>query len=173
MHWQDAEISRFAENFDLPLDILILRDMPFSAFRLRGSQRLSDSIVDSLGELERQVLAEISRQGSANVASVCDGLERSYAYTTVMTTLDRLYKKELLIRMKQGRAFVYTAKYTAEELERGMTRDIMSTLFDASAGGASPVLACIVDSVSERDRQLLDELELLVQNKRRELEEAK
>ncbi len=158
------------ECFDTQANSSILPVMPFPIFRLRGFQQLSDAIVDSLGELESKVLAEVRRQGSTNVGSVSDALDRSYAYTTVMTTLDRLYKKGLLNRRKQGRAFFYNSKYTAEELERGVTEDIMSALLNANRGGAIPVLACIVDSVSDRDRQLLDELERLVQEKRRQLD---
>jgi len=144
--------------------------MPSPRYRLRGSQRLSDAVVDSLGELERKVLVEVRRQGSANVAVICDSLDRSYAYTTVMTTLDRLYKKGLLDRSKTGRAFIYSARFSVEELERGLTADVMSTLLDTDPASVTPVLACIVDSVSGRDRQLLDELERLVREKRRELE---
>ncbi len=144
--------------------------MPSPAFRLRGFSRLSDAVVDSLGELESKVLTIVRSQGETNVGRVSDALDRSYAYTTVMTTLDRLYKKGLLTRFKEGRAFYYSAKYSAEELERGITADVMSTLLDASPSRVSPVLACIVDSVSHRDRQLLDELERLVQQKRLELD---
>ena len=127
-------------------------------------------MVDSLGELEIKVLDEVRLQGETNVGRVCEALDRSYAYTTVMTTLDRLYKKGLLTRTKEGRAFYYSAKYSVEELERGLTADVMSTLLDASPGRISPVLACIVDTVSDRDRQLLDELERLVKEKRLELD---
>ncbi len=127
-------------------------------------------MVDSLGELELKVLEEVRRLGESNVGSVCEVLDRSYAYTTVMTTLDRLYKKGLLTRTKSGRAFYYKAKHSAEELERGLTEDVMSTLLDVNPSRVTPVLACIVDSVSERDRELLDELERLVKEKRLELE---
>jgi hypothetical protein len=34
------------------------------------------------------------------------------------------------------------------------------------------VLACIVDTITARDRELLDELERLVQEKKRELERS-
>jgi predicted transcriptional regulator len=150
----------------------ILAIMPSPTFRLRGFQRLSDAVVDSLGELEGKVLNEVRRQGETNVGRVCDALDRSYAYTTVMTTLDRLYKKGLLTRSKSGRAFYYAAKYSVEEMERGLTEDVVNSLFDANPARVTPVLACIVDSVSDRDRQLLDELERLVQEKRRELDEV-
>ncbi len=131
---------------------------------------MSDAVVDSLGELEIKVLDEVRLQGETNVGRVCEALDRSYAYTTVMTTLDRLYKKGLLTRTKEGRAFYYSAKYSVEELEWGLTADVMSTLLDANPTRISPVLACIVDTVSDRDRQLLDELERLVKEKRLELD---
>ena len=139
-------------------------------FRLRGFQRLSDTMMDSLGELEQKAMLEVRRRGETNVAGVCSAFDESYAYTTVMTTLDRLYKKGLLERRKEGRAFFYAAKYSQEELERGMAEDVIDRLLGNSIGRVEPVLACIVDSVSERDRFLLDELERLVKEKRRELE---
>jgi hypothetical protein len=37
------------------------------------------------------------------------------------------------------------------------------------ADAVEPVLACIVDAVSERDRELLDELDRLIKEKRKEL----
>ncbi len=49
-----------------------------------------------------------------------------------------------------------------------MAEDVLGDLLDRS-GGAEPLLACIVDAVSEHDRALLDELQRLVEEKRREL----
>ena len=46
---------------------------------------------------------------------ICAQLD-SVAYTTVMTTMDRLFKKGLLGRKKVGRAFVYHAVATREEV---------------------------------------------------------
>jgi len=109
--------------------------------------------------------------GETSVAKVNGALNDAYAYTTVMTTLDRLYKKGLLTRRKDGRAFLYTAKYSPEEMERTIAEDIIGSLFETSNGRVEPVLACIVDSVSDRDRFLLDELERLIKEKRLELGE--
>ncbi|HEX8353656.1 MAG TPA: hypothetical protein VF611_12195, partial [Pyrinomonadaceae bacterium] len=55
-----------------------------------------------------------------------------------------------------------------EEFERGVAEDVLDDLLGRS-GGAEPLLACIVDAVSEHDRALLDELHRLVEEKRREL----
>jgi predicted transcriptional regulator len=87
-----------------------------------------------------------------------------------MTTLDRLYKKKLLQRRKQGRAFVYAAALSREEFEHGIREDVVDGLVGRGAEGVEPVLACIVDAISSRDRELLDELERLIKAKRSELE---
>lgn len=99
--------------------------------------------------------------------------DRQIAYTTLMTTLDRLYKKGLLARRKQSRAFLYSAQVTREEFEQVIAEDVLGVLFNRNQGKVEPVLACIVDAVSERDRELLGELERLVQEKRRQLSGGK
>lgn len=142
-------------------------------FRLRGSRRLSDAVIDSLGTLERQMFAEVREHGEISVKQIYEKENETIAYTTIMTTLDRLYKKGLLERRKVGRAFLYSAKYDAGEMERGVAGDVISDLLDVNLGSVEPVLACIVDAVSDRDRQFLDELERLVAEKRRELEAGK
>jgi predicted transcriptional regulator len=123
----------------------------------------------SLGELEQKVIREIWKRGESSVATLCVAFNDRYAYTTVMTTLDRLFKKNILSRRKDGRAYLYRSVCSFEEMQQDVARDVISKLLDAGLGQAEPLLACIVDSVSDRDRLLLDELERLVIEKRREL----
>lgn len=144
--------------------------MKMPKFRLRGFSRPSEALIASLGSLERRTMTEVWKQKEASVRQIERAFEESVAYTTVMTTLDRLYKKNLLNRRKEGRAFLYSPKFTPEELERGLTTDVIGSLLDAATERVEPVLACIVDAVSDRDRELLDELERLVREKRRMLE---
>jgi predicted transcriptional regulator len=86
-----------------------------------------------------------------------------------MTTLDRLYKKGLLERRKDGRAFYYSPRQTSQEFSRNTTRRVIDKLIGSNEHGVEPVLACIVDAVSDRDRELLDELDRLIDEKRRTL----
>ncbi|MFL6374667.1 MAG: BlaI/MecI/CopY family transcriptional regulator [Pyrinomonadaceae bacterium] len=137
--------------------------------RLRGFRRLADAVTGSLGELEQSVMIAVRDRGEQSVTAVIDALGANYAYTTVMTTLDRLYKKGLLERRKEGRAFVYSIRYTEAEVERTVAEDVLDRLLDSSLGRVEPVLATIVDRVSEKDRELLDELERLVKAKRKQL----
>ena len=144
--------------------------MKVPKFLLRGYNRPSEAIIASLGKLERETMNEVWKRKEVSVRDVELAFGERIAYTTIMTTLDRLFKKGLLKRRKEGRAFLYAPRYSPEELERGLTEDVISSLLDAGTERVEPVLACFVDAVSEHDRVLLDELERLVQEKRRSLE---
>src|SRR6267143_6561018 len=138
-------------------------------FLLRGFRRPREVASLALGKLERQVLDEAWRRSELSVRDIYLAFDERVAYTTLMTTLDRLYKKKLLERRKDGRAFLYSAALSREEFEHGIREDVIEGLLGHGAEGVEPVLACIVDTVSERDRELLDELDRLIKQKRREL----
>lgn len=125
----------------------------------------------ALGHLERQTLEEIWRRGETSVRDIFVSFEKRIAYTTLMTTLDRLFKKGLLGRRKVGRAFLYSPLVTREELEQGIREDVIEGLLGLGSQSVEPVLVCIVDAVSERDRESLDELDWLIQKKRQELKQ--
>ena len=144
--------------------------MKTSRFVLRGFRRPREIACFALGKLERQVLEEIWRfRREVSVRDIYRAFEERVAYTTLMTTLDRLFKKNLLERRKDGRAFLYTAVIAREDFDQEIKADVIDGLLGQGADGIQPVLACIVATVSERDRELLDELERLVQEKKREL----
>jgi predicted transcriptional regulator len=138
-------------------------------FVLRGFKRPNEVASGALGSLERQVLEVVWRRGETTVRNMVTAFNETVAYTTLMTTLDRLYKKGLLGRRKDGRAFIYRPLVTREELEQGIAEDVIEGLLGTPS--VEPVLACIVDAVSERDLESLDELDRLIQMKRQELKE--
>lgn len=138
-------------------------------FLLRGFRRPAEVASLALGKLEREVLEQTWRRGEVAVRDIYLAFEERIAYTTLMTTLDRLYKKRILARRKDGRAFLYSAAVSREEFDNGIREDVIDGLFSEGANGMQPLLACIVDAVSERDREMLDELDRLVKEKKREL----
>ena len=91
------------------------------------------------------------------------------AYTTLMTTLDRLFRKGALLRAKSGRAFFYRPKSTQQEMISELAGSTFATLLPNDAAFARPILSMFVDTVGERDHALLDELEKLVKARRDEL----
>jgi predicted transcriptional regulator len=143
--------------------------MKIPGFTLRGFRRPREVVGTVLGKLERQVMEEVWRAGAVSVRDIHLAFGEQMAYTTLMTTLDRLHKKGLLERRKDGRAFIYSARVTQSEFKQGVASDVISGLLGKGIGEIEPVLACIVDAVSETDRALLDELDRLVKEKRREL----
>ncbi len=70
----------------------------------------------TLGPLEFEVMEVVWTVGASNVRDVATRMQRSLAYTTVMTTLDRLYKKGLLEREMSDRAFIYSTEIVARRL---------------------------------------------------------
>jgi len=144
--------------------------MKTSRFLLRGFKRPREVASEALGKLERAVLNQIWQRGEVSVRDIYLAFGENIAYTTLMTTLDRLFKKNILTRRKDGRAFVYLPAVSADEFERGIREDMVEGLLGHGAD-VQPVLACIVDTVSERDRELLDELDRLIKEKRKELKQ--
>jgi len=121
-----------------------------------------------LGPLEQRMLDGLWARGSATVRELVDGGYRDLAYTTVMTTLDRLFKKGFLTRSEEGRAFRYAPRFSREELHLEAAGHAFRQLLDASPASSLP-LSFLVEILSERDEQLLDDLQKLVDRKRREL----
>jgi predicted transcriptional regulator len=121
-----------------------------------------------LGPLEQQLLSVLWMRGSATVRELLDAGDLKLAYTTVMTTLDRLYKKQLLNRTADGRAFRYTPRYTQQELEKVAVGETIRQLLGSEHAASLP-LSYLVEAVSEHDARLLDDLQRLLDQKRREL----
>lgn len=86
------------------------------------------------------------------------------AYTTLMTTLDRLYKKRLLARDKVGLAFVYRPAIDRAEYQRRVVEAAVAPLFD---DGADAVLAAFVDVAAGIDKDHLAQLEKLIAARRK------
>lgn len=136
--------------------------MPKSFFIFGSSSR------PQLGPFEQQLLRELWQHGSATVRELLADGTIHQAYTTVMTTVDRLYKKGLLDRVVEGRAFRYTPRQSAEDLQRVAAMDGIRQLLGTGDTSSLP-LSYLVEALGKHDAQLLDELQLLVEQKRREL----
>lgn len=143
---------------------------PFLFWGFKSSNEILES---RLGALEREVMSVVWQAQEISVREVCPRLETAVAYTTVMTTMDRLFKKRLLARRKVGRAFVYSATATRDELEGAVATELVQSLLQRHSGEPLPLLSSLVDAVSDRDRALLDHLERLIREKRRAADREK
>jgi predicted transcriptional regulator len=118
-----------------------------------------------LGPLETRLLELLwARRRAATVRHIQRAMPE-LAYTTIMTTLDRLYRKGLLRRARDGRAFAYAARYTRAELLSELISGHVVDLLGAAEEGTL-LLSTLVRAVGRTDAALLDELDALVQAER-------
>jgi predicted transcriptional regulator len=144
--------------------------MPSGRFLFWGFRAPREALRASFGSLERRVMEVAWQHGEVSVRDVHAELGGASAYTTLMTTLDRLHKKGVLARRKAGRAYLYSPRASREELERSVASDLLEGLLGQGRAAAQPVLSSLVDVVGQKDRALLDELEQLIREKRRRLQ---
>ena len=118
----------------------------------------------ALGDLERavmDVLCDLPADEEATVREVHGRLaeSRDVAYTTVMTVMDRLARKGLVLQEKDGRAYRYRAQATRAEMTADLMRD---TLADLGSTERAPALVAFVEEASPEDlaalRKALDAL---------------
>jgi predicted transcriptional regulator len=132
-------------------------------------RRKSSGLASVFGSLELRVLEALwAHGGEASVRHLLEAFPNA-AYTTLMTTLERLHRKGVLERRRDGRAFLYRPLSSRAEMESGLVTRALEPLL--RGGSAQPILSCLVDEVSRHDERLLDELERLVREKRRQQEE--
>jgi predicted transcriptional regulator len=122
-----------------------------------------------IGPLEVAVLEILWTRGESNVRDVGENLDRPLAYTTVMTTLDRLFKKGLLNRRKFERAFIYSPRFSRREWYQRRAGDWVAGFLSAPKPSGELLISCLVDAVGQHDQALLDELERKIKEKRKEL----
>lgn len=119
--------------------------------------------LEPLGVLEAWVMDVVWRRGSVTARDVTEIQRgRRRAYTTIMTTMDRLHRKGLLTRKKDGLAWRYTAKVSREDLERRLADQLASEIV-GSHGEIG--LAAFVEATA-KDEELLERLEELVKARR-------
>ena len=122
-----------------------------------------------LGELQTDVMEILWK--STNKMSVLDVEKillknREIAHTTVATTLDRMFSKGFLLREKQGKAFVYSPKFSKAEFEKGVAQEVLGSLLSQFT---EPAISTFIELIGE-DSEKLDQLEELIRLKREEKE---
>ena len=105
------------------------------------------------GDLETVVMHRVwDHEGPVTVRELFDELrqERSIAYTTVMSTMDNLYRKGWLARDKDGRAYRYTATASRDEYSARLMREAL-----AGGGDTEAVLSHFVAQMDGGESEAL------------------
>lgn len=134
----------------------------FSANRDAGNR-------SSLGSLESRVMEVLWLRGESSVRDVFEMIDRPLAYTTVMTTLERLFKKGLLSRCKSGRAFLYSPAIDREEWERRRAGGLVAAFLEGRNGSRELLVSSLLDAIGHHDAALLNELEKKIRRRRKQL----
>jgi predicted transcriptional regulator len=132
---------------------------------LRGKK--AGDLEQFFGALEIRVLEALWRAETPQNVRDLQPSFAGVAYTTLMTTLDRLHRKGVLDREKAGRAFRYRVRYTRQELLSGLAGEALEAVFGTRAADLKPILSFFVETVSREDRESLAALERLVAERRR------
>lgn len=133
---------------------------------LRGFKPGARGAGHVLGELESAVMEILWSEAGQTVNEVEERLrhKRDIAHTTVLTTLDRMYRKDYLTREKQAKAFVYSPRYTRTEFERTIAQEVLGALIGHSAETA---VSTFVDLIGN-DPGALEQLEEKIREKRQQ-----
>ena len=134
--------------------------MDWKTSTAKGWNRLMPRLRGELGPLERTVMDHIWEQGAD--VTVRDVLETKagagLAYTTVMTILDRLWRKGFLRRSRVGRAYVYRIRRTEQEYLAGLMDRVLTGAADRRS-----VLLGFVRGIDQEDlghlRSMIREVE--------------
>jgi predicted transcriptional regulator len=124
--------------------------------------------ISMLGPLETRVLELLWDEGGALSVRHVQPAFPALAYTTLMTTLDRLFRKGVLTRRRRGRAFVYEPRCSRDELLGELISDHVAQLLAASGANVA-LLSTLVHAVGQQDAALLDELDALIHAERTRL----
>ena len=105
------------------------------------------------GDLEAVIMDRVwERSEPVTVREVFDELsaERTIAYTTVMSTMDNLHRKGWLDRVREGKAYRYTATASREEYSARLMREAL-----ADGGDAELVLSHFVAQIGSGESDAL------------------
>lgn len=117
-----------------------------------------------LGDLEAEVMELIWSRPAKEGTTVRDVFEilydrRRIAYTTVMNTMTRLAKKNLLRAEKQDQAYIYYPIMSEEEFVSRFVGRILQDLFVSFAGPTRQNVDALPDpEMATRARELLDKI---------------
>ncbi len=131
--------------------------------------RSKDNPGKILGRLEQEILEVLWARGEATGKAVFSEIKgmREIALTTVLTVLERLWKKGFVKKAKGDSVYVFSPAYSKEEFAREVSGTVLRGIFEISRSGAC---ASFVDTLADTDPVELDRLSILIENKKKELE---
>jgi predicted transcriptional regulator len=112
----------------------------------------------ALGPLEWQIMELVWGLEECSVGDIARKLPEGRAYTTIMTTLARLFQKGILSRKKVDRKFLYSARMSRHELEDAIAREFLAQLFaiPATSHARELITLSLLDGLRQQDSQFFE-----------------
>ncbi len=126
---------------------------------------MSNKLLDDLGQLQRAVIEVVWELGEASVHQVRKRLARKkIAYTTVLTTMQKLEKAGWLRHRAEGKTYIYSPTRTREQAGAKSVLKFMERMFD---GDALLMFQHLMQENKLSDNEL-QELRKMIDEKRKE-----
>jgi predicted transcriptional regulator len=136
--------------------------------RLHDSVRIgAEGLAKVLGELEARILSEawaIGRPATGREVFERVSRDRDVAILTIVTVMNRLVEKRLMVREKRDGLLRYEPSMTEAELHAYAARKVVDGILSF---GKAAIAASFVDALAEQDPEQLAELERMVQKRLR------
>ena len=145
------------------------KKLGFSQYNIEGK-----ALEAFLGPLESNIMEAIwsSKKTPITVREIYAALNKTkkIAYTTVMSTMDRLFEKDLLDRkIEKGRGglyYVYWPKLEKQNFQKSAVREVLASLI-GNFGEA--VTSCLIEETNMREEErnaLQEQLTKIKRNKK-------
>ena len=109
----------------------------------------------ALGPRELDVLDQLWRHASLSAQQLHEHLAADLSLNTVQSTLERLHRKGLVQRSKQGRAFFYSAGLTRSEVVSRVLNDLAR---DVGRGDLAPIVSGFAEFLAADDANIEQQL---------------
>lgn len=120
------------------------------------------------GELEEEVMNILWEKGSGTVREVREALNKDLAHTTVMTILDRLYKKGFLKREKEGKGYRYFPVVSKREFEKIVAEKVLTDILASNPDTAIAAFEGTLEKLPEEEiKRLKDVLEKKIRDEKK------
>jgi predicted transcriptional regulator len=102
-----------------------------------------------MGPLEREAMQVLWSGGELSVRQVMQRLPAKRAYTTVMTTVTRLFTKGILKRRAWNRKFLYSPRITIEEWQQSAARAATARFLATPCTPRDLLVSCLLATVAQ------------------------
>ncbi|PIR77234.1 MAG: hypothetical protein COU30_03595 [Candidatus Magasanikbacteria bacterium CG10_big_fil_rev_8_21_14_0_10_38_6] len=111
-----------------------------------------------LGELESHILRAVWKLKMAKVRDVKDEVEKTYksiSFNAVMTVMNRMLAKGILIKEKKDGVFMYTALMAEFDFKKGIIRSMLSALISDRSLFSAAYFADLKENMDEKSLEKL------------------